>query len=163
MTAIALNQAERFSALDGLEIVYIPVIASLTLVPTRAEIDAGTDVSTEVAEWAGFSLASGKIPTPGLKRFTGSISGELTAEDSSLSIYADRTGDDVRDVLPRDTVGFIALMPSGDTPTERMSVWPVQVNALTEVYSREAATLLRADLNITREPNENVTIPAAAG
>src|SRR5688500_14465322 len=161
MPATPLNAAERYSALDGLEIVFLPVIAASTLIATRAEINAGTDLSTEVAEWSGFTTTSETIETPDLTRFTGKIAGRVTAEDSSLSIYADRGADDVRDVMPRDTLGYLAFMDSGDTPTEKMDVYPIQVLSCEKVRSMEAATMLRVDVSMTRIPVYDITIPAA--
>lgn len=161
MPATALNPAEQFSALDGLTVLFLPVVAATTLIPTRAEINAGTDLSTELADPPeGFTLTSEKIDTPKLaKRFTGSIPGRITAEDSSMMLYTDRGGDDVRDVLPRDTKGFIVLMDSGDVPGDLMDVWPVQVNALTKVRAGDAATMHRVTFNITELPAEDVVIP----
>lgn len=161
MPATALNAAERFSALNGLEIVFIPVIAAYPAAPTRVEINAGTDLSTEVMEWSGFTTTSETIETPDLTRFVGKIAGRVSAEDSSLSIYADRGGEDVRAVLPRDTLGYLAFMDSGDTPTEKMDVYPIQVLSCEKVRSMDAATLLRVDCSMTRIPTYDLTIPAS--
>ena len=163
MTAQALNTAERFSALNGLEIVFIPSIAATNGTPTRAEIDAGTDLTTEVMEWEGFSTTTETIETPDLTRFVGRIPGRISAEDSSITMYADRGGDDVRDILPRDTIGFLLWMDSGDTPAALMDVYPMQVSSLVKVRSMDAATVLRADISMTRIPFEDVVIPAASG
>lgn len=161
MPATPLNAAERFSALNGLEIVFIPVIAAADLVPTRVEINAGTDLSTEVMEWEGFTTTSETIETPDLTRFVGKIAGRVSAEDSSLQIYADRGGDDVRDVMPRDTLGYLAFMDSGDVPAEKMDVYPIQVLSCEKVRSMDNATMLRVDVSMTRIPQYDVTIPAA--
>lgn len=161
MPATALNTAERFSSLQGLEIVYIPTIAATNGNPTRAEINAGTDLTTEVMEWEGFTTTTQTIETPDLTRFVGRISGRIEAEDSSLTMYADRGGDDVRDVLPRDTIGYFAFMDSGDTPASLMDIYPIQVNSLAKVRSMDAATVLRISVSMTRIPIEDVVIPAA--
>lgn len=160
MPATPLNPAERFSALNGLEIVFVPVIESDTLEPTRTELDAGTDLTTEIAEWEGFTTASETIETPDLTRFVGKIAGRVTAEDSSLQIYADRGGEDVRAVLPRDTIGYLAFMDSGDTTDETMDVYPVQVLSCEKVRSMDNATMLRVDMSMTRIPQYDLAIPA---
>lgn len=168
MPATPLNAAARFSALSGLEIVYVPVVAASTGIPTRAEIDAGTDLTSEVMEWSGFTVTSQTIDTPDLTRFVGKIPGRIESEDSQLMIYADRGGDDVRDVLPRDTVGFLVWLDDGDTaagatpPAKLMDIFPVQVNSLAKVRSMEAATMLRIDMSMTRIPVEDVPVPAQA-
>jgi hypothetical protein len=162
MAATPLNPAERFSALGSLEVVFVPVIAAADGIPTRAEIDAGTDLTTEIAEWEGFLVQSETIDVPDLTRYTGTIPGRITVEPGQLSIYADRGAVDVRTVLPRDTTGYILLMDNGDTPTDLMDVWPVQVRSLAKVRSMEAATLLQAAFSHPRLPVEDATIPAAA-
>lgn len=161
MPATPLNPAERFSALQGLEIIFVPTIAN-TASPTRVEINAGTDLTTEIVEWEGFTTVTETIATPDLTRFVGSIGGRITAEDSSITLYADRGGDDARTILARDTIGYLLWMDSGDTATEKMDIFPVQVNSLTKVRSTENATVLRVSVSMTRIPVEDVTIPAAA-
>lgn len=160
MPATPLAAAERFSALQGLEVVFVPSIVDVNS-PTRAEINAGTDLTSEIVEWEGFTTVTETIPTPDLTRFVGSIGGRITAEDSSITLYADRGGDDARTVLARDTIGYLLWMDSGDTPAETMDVYPIQVNSATKVRSTENATVLRVSVSMTRIPTEDVVIPAA--
>jgi hypothetical protein len=161
MPATPLNTAERFSALSGLEVVFVPTIASTSGAATRAEINAGTDLTSEIMEWEGFTTTTETIDTPDLTRFVGKIPGRITAEDSSITMYADRGGDDVRDVLPRDTIGYLLWMDSGDTPSAKMDVYPVQVNSLSKVRSMDNATVLNVSVSMTRIPWEDIVIPAA--
>lgn len=160
MPATPLTSSERVSALGGLEIVFIPTIAAATHIPTRAEINAGTDLTGEVAEWEGFTTTSTTIDTPDLTSFVGKLPGRTEAEDSSISLYADRAGDDARSILERGTTGYIAFMDDGDTPASLMDVYPVQVNTLAKVRSMDDATLLRVDMSMVAVPAENITIPA---
>jgi hypothetical protein len=162
MPATPLVASERLSALGGLEIVYIPTIAAANRVPTRAEINAGTDLTGEVAEWEGFTTTSETIDTPDLTSWVGKLPGRTVAEDSSLSMYADRAGDDVRTILDRGTTGFLAWMDDGDTPGSLMDIYPIQVNTLAKVRAMDNATLLRVDVSMVEEPAENITIPAAS-
>lgn len=160
MAATAIAASTRYRALGNLHIVFIPTSADYTSV-TRAEINAGTDLTGEVAEWAGFTTTSEKIDTPDLKSsFVSSIPGSQTAEDSSITMYASSAGTAIQSLLPRDTTGFILMMDSGDVPTKKMDVYPVQVASLVKVRALDAATMIRADLNVTRVPSENQTIPA---
>lgn len=160
MAATAITPSVRYRALGNLHIIFAPAIASLSS-PTRSEINAGTDLTGEVAEWAGFTTTSEKIDTPDLASpFVSSIPGSQTAEDSSITTYASTTGTALATLLPRNTSGYILLMDQGDTPTKTMDVYPVQVASLVKVRALDAATMLRIDLNITRAPAENVTIPA---
>jgi hypothetical protein len=161
--ATPLNIAEKFSALDGLELVWIPLIAATaTLVPTRAEIDAGTDLTTEVAGWDGFEIDPQEIETPSLARYTGTIPGRIQITPGVLRIYADRGSEDVREVLPDGTVGYLAWFDSGDVAAEKVDIWPVQVNRLSKVRSMEDATLLSVRFSHPRLPAEDLVIPAYA-
>lgn len=162
MPATPLNLTEKFSALDGLALVFVPVVASPSGVPTRAEINAGTDLTTEVEGWEGFEVEPGTIDTPSLARFTGTIPGRVTITPGVLRIYADRGADDVRDVLPDGTTGALVFMDNGDVPADLMDVWPVRVNRLSKVRSMEAATLLSVRFTHNQLPIEDVVIPAAA-
>lgn len=161
MPATPLGVAERFSALSGLEIVFVPVITSATGAATRAEINAGTDLTSEIMEWEGFTTTTETIETPDLTRFVGKIPGRISAEDSSITMYADRGGEDVRSVLPRDTIGYLLWMDSGDTPASKMDVYPIQVNSLSKVRSMDNATVLTVSVSMTRIPFEDVVIPTA--
>jgi len=160
MPATPLVASERISALGGLEIVYVPTIAASNGVPTRTEINAGTDLTGEVAEWAGFTTTATTIDTPDLTSFVGKLPGRTEAEDSSISLYADRAGDDARDLLARGTTGFIIFMDDGDTPGSLMDIYPIQVNTLAKERSMDNATLIRADVSMVSVPVENVVIPA---
>lgn len=163
MPATPLSIPKPFSVLDGLELVWIPVIADqTTLVPTRAEIDAGTDLSPAVAGWDGFEVDPQEIETPGLKRYTGTIPGTIQITPGVLSLYADKTGDDVRDVLPSGTTGFLAWMDQGDVAAQTMDVWPVQVNRLSKVRDMGSATMFSARFSHPRLPEEDIVIPAYA-
>lgn len=159
MPATPLNQATRYSALSGLEIVYVPTIADINN-PLRAEINAGTDLTGEVMEWEGFTTTSETIETPDLTSFVAKIPGRVTAEDSSITLYADADEDDVRDILPRGTRGFLLWMDQGDTPGKSMDIYPIEVTSLTKVRSMEDATVLRVDVSMTQVPVNDVTIPA---
>lgn len=162
MPATPINIGERFSALDGLRLVFAPVVAASTLIPTRAEINAGTDLTTEVESWEGWTTEAATIETPSLARFVGNIPGRITIQPGMLQMYVDRGEDDIRDVLPVGTTGFLLFMDVGDVPTKKMDVWPVRVNMLATVRSMEAATLFRVAFTHNQLPAEQVTIPAAS-
>lgn len=153
----------RFYTVGTTKVFFLPTIASATLAATRSEITAGTDLTGEVAEFEGWTTTSETIDTPDMaSRFVSSIAGAITAESSSLTFYADKENTDVRSILPRDTVGFIIWMDSGDVPaTGKMDVYPVQVSSAPKVRSMDSATMIRVDFNITSEPGEDVAIPAA--
>lgn len=163
MPATAMTPAVRFFPTGTTKYLWLPAIVAATLIPTRAEINAGTDLSVDLAEVAGFTVSSDLIDTPDInKRFTSRIPGRITAEDSSLVFYADRVGDDVRALMPRDEEGFIVRMPGGDVPASMGSTFPVTVSSLSEAAGTDdEADRLTVSYAITAEPAEDWAIPAA--
>ena len=136
--------ASRYFNAGTTVIVFIPTIASTALIPTRAEITAGTDLSNETADVAGWKVGSGKIVTPAMgSEYDSNINGKTTVDDSSITFYADVTGEDVRTILPRNTEGYIAIMDGGDVPTQPMDVFKVRVmaNGKTRSVGEEAARI----------------------
>lgn len=163
MPATPIQKSTRFYTVGRTQCYYLPTIVATNLNPTRAELNAGTDLTREIAEMEGWTTTSETIDTPDMvSRFVSSIPGAITAEDSSLTFYADEDSDDVRVVFPRDTAGYIVWMDSGDVPAATMDIFPVQVASAPKVRSMDNATMIRVDFNITREPVENVVIPANA-
>lgn len=160
--ATPIPVSERFFAPEISKVLYLPTIASAILAATRPELTAGTDLTDEIADLAGWGVSSGTIPTPDLgHRFIGQIGGRLTTEASSLTVYSSRDGVDAREVLPRDTAGFLVFMDGGDVPTEPMDIFPVKVTSVGKVRSTgEQAGQLTIAFSITRVPAEDLPIPA---
>jgi hypothetical protein len=129
--------------------------------PTRAEINAGTDLSNEVGEINGFQVTSAFDDAPDLgSRFAPKIGKRITADDSSLNFYSSSNSVDVRSLLPRDTVGFVLIMDEGDTAGRKMDVFPVVVAAAPKQRGMEDTAMIQVQFAITSQPSENVTIPA---
>lgn len=163
MVATPMTPVERFFPTGTTRYLYLPAIVSTTLVPTRTEINAGTDLSTDLAEVSGFTVSSDLVDTPDInKRFTSRIPGRITAEDSSLVFYADKVGDDVRALLPRDETGYIVRLSGGDVPGSMGSTFPITVSSISEqAGTDDEGARLTVSFAITAEPAENWTIPAA--
>jgi len=164
MPATPVPASTRFFAPEITKVIFVTSIAAASLAATRAEINAGTELSDEIADLSGWLVASGTIDTPDLgNRFTRQIGGRTTAESSSLTMYSSRNGQDVREILPRDTTGFLIFMDGGDVPTEPMDVFPVTVSSLGKVRSTgDQAGQLTINFSITGVPAEDLPIPAAA-
>ena len=132
--------------------------------PTRAEINAGQDVSRWVVGAEGWSVESTQVETPNmLETFTAKIGGKTTSPDSSLMVHADIAGADARALWPRGTAGFILWQDGGDVQNRRMDVFPVLVLAKPKQRDPEGGTNARMNFqfSITAEPAEDVIIPAA--
>lgn len=160
MPAPAMAAATRYFQPGTTKVVVVPAIASLTAGATRAEINAGTDVSGDVAAITGFQVTSNQIDTPDLGgRFTRRVPGRLAADDSSITFYASIDGADVRTVLARDQVTFLAIMDGGDVPGRKADYFKVVVAAVGKVRDMEDAPRLTVSFTIS-DYGENKTIPA---
>lgn len=162
MAAPAITPSTRYTSRGRSKCYWVVSIAD-TNAPTRAELDAGTDLSPQVADRSGWSVESDMIETPDLaSRYTSTIPGPITAEDSSLTMYASANGVDARALMPRDAVGHIVWMDGGDVASNKCDVFPVTVTSVSkqrEVEGQDADTLVFA-FAITSEPSEDVTVPA---
>ncbi|MFD9949819.1 hypothetical protein ACFWYW_55880 [Nonomuraea sp. NPDC059023] len=129
---------------------------------TRAEINAGSDLSKDVADISGWMVSGQKIDTPDLNsRFVSNIPGLTSADESAITFYQGVTGSDVRTLMPRDTDGYIVWFDGGDVAGRKCDVFPVRVLSVGKVRSMGAeAARLAIQYAVTSEPAENVTIPA---
>lgn len=161
MPAPNISASTRYFNRGKTVVVFATTIANKNS-PSRAEINAGTDLRNEVSEVDGWTVTGETIETPDLgTTFTSTISGSTSADDSSLTLYADEAGSDARTLMPRGTNGFIIWMDGGDVAGRKMDVFPVRVTAVGKprTVDDEAATV-NVQFAITSEPAENVTIPA---
>ncbi len=161
MPPTAITPSVRFFRPGTTKVYWVTTIVTYTA-PTRTEINAGKDLSGEIAEISGFSVASDTIPTPDLgTRFVPKIAGRINADDSSLNFYATSTGfTDARSVLPRDTTGFLIIMDGGDVATTgRMDCYPATVTSVPKLRALEDPAQVQVTFAITRVPAEDLVIP----
>ncbi|KPC86253.1 hypothetical protein ADL35_12265 [Streptomyces sp. NRRL WC-3753] len=157
-----IQASTRYYRRGVTRVLWLPTVATLTA-PTRAEINAGTDLADEVSAMSGWQTTSGTVPTPALgSRFTPSVNGEITSPDSSLKFWASKNADDVRKLLVREAVGVIVWLDEGDVPGQTMDLFRVSVSTCSKVRELDGAAQLMAQFSITAEPAENVEIPASA-
>lgn len=162
MATPQITASTRYFDVGTTKVYFVPSIADLDA-PTRVEMSAGTDLSREIAEIDGWNVTSNQIQTPDFAtRFVSQIAGRIEAADSSLTFYASEDSVDVRNLLPRDTDGFIVWLDGGDVPGNKMDVYPVTVRSVSKMRSAgsEAARIM-IGFSITREPSEDITVPAA--
>jgi hypothetical protein len=162
MPATPAPTTTRFFHVGETVVYYLPAIAAANLVPTRAEIDAGTDLSDEIADISGWMLQGAEIETPDLgSKFNKKIPGRTSVDDSSLTFYADQRGVDVRSVLPRGTNGFIVFADGGDVTGALADVFPIRVRSVGKVRSvGDEAGRLTTSFSVTKQPAEDVALPA---
>ena len=161
MPAAQIAAYDRFFQPEISKCIWMPAVANKAA-PTRAEINAGLDLSRQIADVSGWTVTSGSIETPDMgSRYTGNIPGRRTSEDSNITFYGARDGNDVRTTLVRDANAFIAWMDGGDVAGYKMDVFPVRVSSLPKQRSvGDEAFRIQIDFSITTEPSEDIVIPA---
>jgi hypothetical protein len=162
MPATTIAAATRFSSRGFTVIYWLPACANIAS-PTRAELNAGTNLSSQVMDGSGWTVSSEQIDAPDMAtRFTSKIAGSISAEDSSLTMYASKTGVDARQLMPQDTAGFIVILYGGDVAGQKMDVWPVTVASVAKQISfqGDAPDTLVFSYSPTAVPASTVTIPA---
>jgi hypothetical protein len=161
MAPTPLNPTSRYTPPGVRKIYWLPAVASYTTGATRAEINAGIDLTNEVAGVTGFTVASDQVEVPDLSgRFAGKIPGRITAADSSLMFYGDLTSNDVRTVLPRDTAGFTAFLWEGDIAGRKYDMFPSKVSSTSMQGDPENPEQVEVAISITKVPALNLTVPA---
>lgn len=129
--------------------------------PTRAEITAGTDLTPQTAEIAGFQLSNSPISVPNLKdKFTPQIEGEDTVADSTITFYDDDASAAIRTAQAKGVNGFIVLFPYGDISTKRCEVWPITSTGVNDEWTvGNDAARYAVGYAVTNVPSQNSTTP----
>ena len=161
MAAPSIAAATRFINVGTTKVYWVPSISNKAA-PTRGELNAGTDLSSDNNAADGWKTTSDQVETPDMAtRFTAKIPGRISADDSSLTMYMDLGGVDARSLMPVDTNGYIVWLDGGDVTGRKMDVFPVRVAShgkTRSVEGKDAATI-EIMYSITSQPAENVTIP----
>lgn len=148
----------RYYAVGVTQILFVATISN-TAAPTFAELDAGTELTRDWADWSGWSVKTDFIDMPGLQnRFVSQLPGRITAEASSITFYEDKFQLDLRTLMPRDTLGYIVIADGG-LASAIGDVFHVQVASVTKMRSADDAGKIKFDYAILAEPEEDVTLP----
>jgi hypothetical protein len=160
MAATPLTATVRY-AVKGTRKIYWLTACSNYLSPTRAELNAGVDLTAEIESMTGFTVSSDTIDVPDLStRFTAKIPGPISAADSTITFHASNTSADVRATLPRDTAGFVVCLWEGDTAALKMDCFPVKVGSASLQTGIDGSGLIDIQFSITKVPQQNITVPA---
>jgi hypothetical protein len=158
--ASAITSSTRYYRPGITQVNFLPAVANKAA-PTRAEINAGTNLSPEVSAIDGWQPTSNFLDAPDLvSSFVPKVAGSQEAGDSSLTLYASSNSIDVRSLLPRGTTGFIVMFDESDTPTRKCDVYPVTVGSQSKLRDLGDVAQIQISFAITSAPAENVTIPA---
>lgn len=140
---------------------FLPAVAAVAT-PTRAEITAGTDLSSLATGLSGWQFSNQRIDTPILSSsFTPQIDGPDEVGDSSIVFMDDDASSTIRTTLAKGTSGFIGMFPYGDVATKRMEVWPIKSAGVNDEWSMGSdPARFQVDFAITNPPTQNAVIPA---
>lgn len=159
----ALNASTRHVQ-PGLTVIkHLPLIASPTLVPTRAELTSGTDVSLEVYDWDGWAPEGSTAPSRavGTKK-VGGVPSVHTLQQSAFTLNSDIDGNDGRALFVEDLSGYVVFMDAGDEEDRLMDIFKTQVVLTTPVKSADGSAVhLHRVLFAIRDWKLNAAIPAA--
>ncbi|MEV4093786.1 hypothetical protein [Streptosporangium saharense] len=160
MAATQITKVNRYWPKGTLKWYWVPTIADINA-PTRAELDAGVDLSREVAAYEGWTTSSNFENAPDVNsRFVSKVAADIEAEDSSLTMYADPSGSDARTLMSRGEEGNIVRFGGGDVPGRKMDVFPVEVGSVSKPFEMDAVPVCTFQFAITAEPAEDVAVPA---
>lgn len=160
MAATALTKSDRYFRAGITEVYWVKSIADYNA-PTRTELDAGTDLSCEVASLSGWEVTSETADAPDLcSRFVSQVPAQITASDSSITLYADSTSNDARSLMDRNEDGHIVIFWEGDVATQLMDVFPSTVRSVGKSSDIQAVATLEFQYAITAEPATDVAIPS---
>jgi hypothetical protein len=152
----------RFNRKGTTKIYFLPTIAATTLIPTSAEITAGTDYTQQINAVDGWSLENQPIETPDMaSTFVSKIDGDDSASDSSLTFYEDSALDDIETDLAKGTSGYVVIFSKGKTTGAKgMDVFPVKVASNSKAYTADnEAAKVTVQFVITNRPAFNLTVP----
>jgi len=159
MAAPPISASSRYIPEGVTKYYFVTSIANYNS-PTRAELNAGTDLSPEIAATGNWGIVSGSIDAPDLATlFTAQIAGKVTVDGPTIDMYADGTSTDVRTLLPRGTVGNIVKFPEGDVTGRKMDVFPVKALAQAKPTNLTNPSVIQLQFAVTKIPAENVTVP----
>ena len=154
-----LNPATRYYP-TGKRKCYFMATSANYLAPTRAELNAGLDLSAQIESITGFSLTAAMVNVPDMgSRFVQQIPGALESSKNDITFYQDANSIDVRQILFIGVTGFIVMLWDGDVSGQLMDVFPVQVASTAVDPALNKAAMVTVDFAPNAVPGINVVIP----
>lgn len=145
---------------------WVPSIASASLIPTAAEVNAGTRLDPQLSEVTGFNFENQPFEAPDMSTaFVPQISGEDKVTESSIDFYQLRGGvDTIRAAQAKGNQGNVVIFSegiAGATPAaaDKCDVWPAIVASRSKMYSTgNEAAKYKVKYTLTAQPAEDVTV-----
>jgi|SRR5581483_6174450 len=155
-----LNPTRRYYPAGTRKCYFLATCANY-LAPTRAELNAGVDLSGEMESVTGFSLTSAMVNVPDMgSRFVSQIPGALESSKNDITFYQDLQSQDVRQIFAIGVTGFICMLWDGDISGRLMDVFPVQVASVAPDPAVTKGATLSVDFAPSAVPAIGVVIPA---
>lgn len=145
---------DRYFRRGTSKFIHLATMPGAPLAPTQALLNAGIDLSPDVADWNGFTAETTVIVTPDLgTTFDTTIPGPRSAGNPTLTIYERLAFQTYWDLLVENGSGVIAFLPEGKGATKPAELWPIRVGSRyrNPNSGAEGATFTSA-LAITAEP-----------
>lgn len=163
MSPTPLAATTRYIHAGQTAIYWVENIAVITF-PTRPELDAGIDLTREVAAVVGWRASRRTRPIPAYgDDFEVQLEGLRHVDDSRLVFYGHRTGPGVVQTIPEGSEGHIVMIYGGDAEGRPMDVWPVRVATYGRgVPIEDEPARITAQYVIHREPALDRLAPAVA-
>ena len=141
-------------------ILLLPAVASL-MAPTRAEINAGVNLSSSLAGVGGFALdnAVNEVVPVG-SAFVEQVPGVFrTTGPCTLTLYDNLSSAAVRAACAPGFVRYVLLLPYGDVAGRRCEVWTTKIAAASDTWENGVA-LYRVLFAASVFPTQNAVVPA---
>ncbi|QKW31526.1 hypothetical protein HUT11_35785 (plasmid) [Streptomyces seoulensis] len=143
---------------------FVPTIAATTMIPTRSELNAGTEFSEYIAAMDGWTVTNNEIETPNMAdTYDSTIPGSDKADSSSFTFYEDEVDADLEQTFAKGTTGYVVILRKGDVPgNNSMDVFPIRVASQSPQYTadNEAAKFM-VTCSITSRPLQGAPVPLA--
>jgi hypothetical protein len=160
MAATPLNPTNRYFPPGTRKVYWLTACANYLTGPTRAELNAGTDLSAEISALTGWSVVSAMVDTPDMgSRFTSQVGGRLTSASNDITCYLSQNAIDARTLLPRGAAGFVVVLLEGDVSGQKMGVFPVTVVSQAPDTTTDNPGTMTFSFAASKLPAENLTIP----
>jgi hypothetical protein len=161
MPAVPLSPYPRYFPPGNRKYYWLTAVAN-PAAPTRAELNAGTDLSGQIAAISGFGpvmTRSDVTPLGSAVVVVLNTIVDVNSGTNELLIYASADSHDVRLLMPPGSAGFVVLLPEGDISGQYCEVWPANVNAMFFEPATETPGEIHFQFTITGMPAQNVLIP----
>lgn len=143
----------------GVSKIYIcPAVAGSN--PTTPELNAGTDITPDLADVNNISVKSNLVDTPDFaSNFTTKVVGADQIGDPEL-VYWDRDNATTnRTALAKGTVGVLVLMPYGRVSGKRCELYAVTSAGVNDQWDHNTPAQFSATLAVTAPPSQSAVLP----